>query len=182
MLIIILDLLIVALCGNAADTAANETEYEITQSKEPDDTPKSFSSKNPSSRTEAELEKDVLCRVNKHRVSKGLRPLKLDQRISEACRKHSADMAFAKAALGHEGYDERIEAIQIPYQAAAENVAANQGHADPAGTAVEGWMKSRRHRNNMEGDYDLTGVGVARNNRGHYFFTQIFIHTKDTPP
>jgi uncharacterized protein YkwD len=54
-------------------------------------------------------------------------------------------------------------------------VTANMGYENPAREAVESWKNSQGHRNNMLGDYDLTGIGVARNAQGHYFFTQIFL-------
>jgi uncharacterized protein YkwD len=58
---------------------------------------------------------------------------------------------------------------------AAENVAANIGYKNPAREAVEGWKNSQEHRKNMLGDYDLTGIGVARSPQGLYFFSQIFL-------
>ena len=49
------------------------------------------------------------------------------------------------------------------------------GYQDPVSTAVDGWIKSDGHRQNMEGNYNLTGIGVAMNPQGEYYFTQIFI-------
>jgi uncharacterized protein YkwD len=57
----------------------------------------------------------------------------------------------------------------------AENVAFNQGHRDPAADAVRGWLASRGHRENIEGPYELTGVGVVSNAKGEFYFTQIFV-------
>ena len=56
-----------------------------------------------------------------------------------------------------------------------ENVAFNRGHRDPAAEAARGWLASRKHRENIEGPYQLTGVGVATNAAGEVYFTQIFI-------
>lgn len=70
---------------------------------------------------------------------------------------------------------ERVQAIAIPYRAAAENVAYNRGYTDPVAKAVEGWLNSSGHRRNIEGNYNLTGIGVAKNSQGAYYFTQIFI-------
>ena len=63
----------------------------------------------------------------------------------------------------------------IAYSAAAENVAYNSGYSDPATQAVQGWLKSTGHRQNLEGNYNLTGIGIAKNAKGEYYFTQIFI-------
>jgi uncharacterized protein YkwD len=54
-------------------------------------------------------------------------------------------------------------------------VAFNQGHRDPAAVAVQGWLESPGHRENIEGPYELTGVGVASNAKGEVYFTQIFV-------
>ena len=55
-----------------------------------------------------------------------------------------------------------------------ENVATNQGFPDPAETAVQGWLDSPPHRENIEGDFNLAGVGIAENADGLFYFTQIF--------
>jgi uncharacterized protein YkwD len=57
----------------------------------------------------------------------------------------------------------------------AENVAVNQGYRNPASEAVRGWLASRGHRENIEGPYQSTGVGVASDAAGNVYFTQIFV-------
>ena len=84
---------------------------------------------------------------------------------------------WGNVRFGHNGFQQRVQIIgrSLPYQKAAENVAFNKGHADRANRAVRGWINSRGHRQNMEGQFDLTGIGVAKNAAGEYYFTQIFI-------
>jgi uncharacterized protein YkwD len=41
--------------------------------------------------------------------------------------------------------------------------------------AVDGWLGSPHHRENIEGNFDRTGVGIARSGDGTYYYTQIFI-------
>jgi len=41
--------------------------------------------------------------------------------------------------------------------------------------AVKGWINSPGHQKNMVGDYNLTGIGIAKNNVGEYYFTQLFV-------
>ena len=79
--------------------------------------------------------------------------------------------------FGHAGFEQRVEAINriIPYRTAAENVAFNKGYSNPTQQAIEGWIKSNGHRINIEGQYNLTGIGVVKNAKGEYYFTQIFI-------
>lgn len=125
----------------------------------------------------ASLEQSVHQQVNQYRASLALPPLSLDDRISQQARLHSQQMASGRVTFSHEGFAQRIEAIAstIPYRSAAENVAYNQGHADPVKVAVEGWINSPGHQENMAGNFNLTGIGVVKNSAGEYYFTQIFV-------
>ncbi len=124
------------------------------------------------------VEKAVHNQVNQYRASKGLPPLTVLARMSEQARIHSQNMASGKVAFGHQGFAGRVTAVAIPYSSAAENVAYNQGYSDPATQAVQGWIKSTGHRQNMEGNFNLTGIGVATNSKGQYYFTQMFIRSR----
>ena len=130
----------------------------------------------PGSRSTA-LEQAAFELVNHHRRERGLPALALDPRITRQARLHSAEMAAGRTPLGHEGFEDRTKALRrvIPWRATGENVAFNRGHRDPAAEAVRGWLASRKHRENIEGPYQLTGVGVATNAAGEVYFTQIFI-------
>ena len=64
-----------------------------------------------------------------------------------------------------------------------ENVAANNGESSRAGDmAVTDWLESPGHRRNIEGSYELTGIGVAQGPNGMYHFTQLFVRTKSYRP
>ncbi len=123
------------------------------------------------------MEESVHQQVNQYRQSRNLPPLKLDARISEQCRIHSQAMASGEATFSHNGFEDRVKAIakSISYRKAAENLAYNMGYSKPGEQAVEGWIKSPGHRKNMEGDFDITGVGITKNAKGEYYLTQIFI-------
>lgn len=127
-----------------------------------------------------ELERTVFQLVNEYRQSQNLPPLQLEEPISQSARQHSRSMATGEVSFSHAGFDRRIEAIaeSISYRGAAENIAYNQGYNNPAQQAVEGWINSPGHRKNMLGNYDLTGVGIAKNAEGEYYYTQIFIKTR----
>ena len=126
---------------------------------------------------EADLVQTVYQQVNQYRESKNLSPLDLNTAISRQAKIHSQNMARQEVEFGHGGFEGRIEALsdRISYRSAAENVASNQGYDNPAAKAVSGWIDSQGHRQNMLGDYNLTGIGVAKNQRGEYYFTQIFM-------
>jgi uncharacterized protein YkwD len=126
----------------------------------------------------AAIEQSIFNQINRYRVSKGLRALTRDSRIDTQARIHSQNMASGKVPFGHQGFQQRVQATKISFRGAAENVAYNKGYSDPATQAVQGWLKSTGHRTNIEGNYNLTGIGVATNSKGEVYFTQIFIRTR----
>jgi uncharacterized protein YkwD len=114
--------------------------------------------------------------VNKYRQSHNLPPLVADPAISAQAKAHSEEMARS-SHMSHDGFNERVDSVSktIVYRSAAENVAYNTGYGQPDLVAVQGWIESPGHQHNMVGRYDLTGIGVVKNARGEYYFTQIFI-------
>jgi uncharacterized protein YkwD len=125
----------------------------------------------------AALERTVYQQVNQYRQSRNLPPLAIDERISQQARLHSQAMANGSVSFSHNGFDQRAQAIAqaIPNRGTAENVAYNQGYADPVAQALRGWVASEVHRRNLEGQYTMTGIGVAQNSRGQVFLTQLFV-------
>jgi uncharacterized protein YkwD len=124
-----------------------------------------------------ELEATVYRQINEYRQSRNLSPLQLDDRISTQARIHSEAMAKGEVSFSHDRFEERTNSISqiIPYRSIAENVAYNKGFTDSATQAVNGWLKSSGHLQNIEGNFALTGIGVAKNERNEYYFTQIFV-------
>jgi uncharacterized protein YkwD len=122
------------------------------------------------------LELDTYKLVNKYRQSRNLPPLEIDPAISAQARAHSEKMARDRH-MTHDGFHERADSISqtIVYRKAAENVAYNMGYGQPDLVAVQGWIESPGHQQNMTGPFDLTGIGVVQNAKGEYYFTQIFI-------
>lgn len=114
--------------------------------------------------------------VNQYRVSKNLSPLVTHEVITQQARKHSQAMANKEIPIGHDRFEKRQEMIAriLPRSSAAENIACVQGYPDCAHSVVKGWLRSSRHRKNIEGNYTLTGIGVAKDSKGTYYVTQIF--------
>ena len=123
-----------------------------------------------------QLERKVYHLINQYRMSKNLPPLTTDETITQQARIHSHAMAKRKVPFGHGGFGGRVKEISrhFPYRTAAENVAYNKGYPDCVQQAVQEWLKSTYHRANIRGSYRLTGIGVAKNQEGGYYFTQIF--------
>lgn len=128
----------------------------------------------------ASIEQAVHTQINEYRKQRGLSPLTINKNISDIARTHSQNMANGTVGFSHNGFQERVQAISttISYSSAAENVAYNMGYTDPATKAVQGWLNSSGHLKNIQGDYNLTGIGVAKNAKGEYYFTQLFIRSR----
>ncbi|HEX3034412.1 MAG TPA: CAP domain-containing protein [Thermodesulfobacteriota bacterium] len=125
----------------------------------------------------SELAEIVYHKVNEYRISQDLNPLTLNPFLSDLAKEHSRNMATGEVPFSHEGIEERTQAIgqKYSYSSIAENVGYTMGSDTPARKVVENWLKSPAHRKNISGDFELSGIGVARGDKGEYYFTQIFL-------
>ena len=119
--------------------------------------------------------------INAERQRRGLRPLVLDGSLTRLARYHSENMARGRY-LSHtdrDGQDLQGRAATLGlrgWRTLGENIAYNQGFDDPTAFAVQRWMVSEKHRENiLNGDYTHAGLGVARASDGTYYFTQVFM-------
>lgn len=125
------------------------------------------------------MEQSVYEQINKHRESKGLPPLVLDAWLTQQAREHSEAMAKGDISFEREILDQLNQRIikTGPYQNAGTAIGMNLGYANPAQANVNNWRTSiiiDTHAA-INGEYELTGVGVAMNLKGEYYFTQIFL-------
>ena len=119
--------------------------------------------------------------INAERRARGRQPLAWDGSLTRVARYHSENMA-RQGFFNHidrDGSDirERAYAHGVGgWKVLGENIAYNQGYPDPAGFAVERWMTSSKHRDNiLNGEFTHAGLGVARTADGRVFFTQVFM-------
>jgi uncharacterized protein YkwD len=74
------------------------------------------------------------------------------------------------------GPDRRLTRAGIPWRAVAENIYRQRGYRDPVARAVEGWMRSPGHRQNiLNPEYTHSGTGVFISGDGTAYYTQIFL-------
>jgi len=121
----------------------------------------------------SDVENDIYVMVNNHRTKIGLNKLSLNHIIQSEARLHSKNMAEKKTAYGHDGFKKRVNVIRksAHKKMVGENVAYGYNSAD---SVVNGWLKSKGHRKNIETKYTHTGIGVYISSSGKYYFTQIF--------
>jgi len=126
---------------------------------------------------EAVMEAEVVRLVNVERAKKGNCPaLTVDDRLTAAARKHSADMA-ARDYFDHttpEGVDfsTRISNEGYRWSGAAENIAKGQRDAE---AVMDAWMNSPGHQANiLTCGYKNIGVGVSYDAHDTPLWTQDF--------
>lgn len=126
------------------------------------------------------LERQAFDAVNSQRARKGLSPLVWDGELCRVARRHSENMGrhnfFDHDGPGGTSLLDRINATDITWKSLAENIAYNQGHDEPTVVAVDQWMHSPKHRENiLRGNFTHSAIGIARTSDGRVYLTQIFI-------
>ncbi len=128
-----------------------------------------------------ELSKDeqtLLELINKERAKKELPPLRPNAILFKVARAHSANMARQEKmehVLDGKNPGQRILASGYDYGRATENIAMADGPGVPLPQIVSDWMNSEIHRNNLlDSKVTETGLGIARNDKGEVYYTQVF--------
>lgn len=124
---------------------------------------------------DAALEARVIELVNVERLQAGCGRVRPDEKLRDAARAHSADMA-RHDRLDHTGSDgssfvQRAE--RAGYQGAmGENIA--MGYRTPR-DVMDAWMKSKGHRDNiLNCGAKAVGMGLERTRGGTPYWTQVF--------
>ncbi|HLL69970.1 MAG TPA: CAP domain-containing protein [Pyrinomonadaceae bacterium] len=119
--------------------------------------------------------------INAQRRARGESSLVWDAELTRMARLHSENMS-ARNFFAHtdpQGQNVVMRASMqgvTGWSAIAENIAYNSGYDDPAAFAVERWLVSAKHRENMlRRSFTHSGIGVARAADGRVFFTQVFV-------
>jgi uncharacterized protein YkwD len=118
--------------------------------------------------------------INQKRVDSGLSPLVWSDDLAQIARLHSHNMAeqnfFDHRDQANKLVNDRaVDAGLKDWRAIGENIAFNRGFKDPIEKAVELWLDSSGHRQNlMNPMWNETAVGVAVGPDGSYYFTQVF--------
>lgn len=131
-----------------------------------------------------DLERKVLSLINNIRRTNGLQELTWNDQVAGIARTHSTNMA-EKTFFSHRGFDglmvdDRADAAGLGrWRAIGENIAFNRGYSKPSDFAVECWMKSQSHRENLLNPrWKETGIGIAEADDGAFYFTQVFLQRK----
>jgi uncharacterized protein YkwD len=130
----------------------------------------------PSSADTSGIEAAVFQQINQYRASINLPALTRNSAADSQARGHSKNMASGTVPFSHQGAEQRFKATGIAYKSAGENVAYNSNQ-DSATKAVQDWLKSPGHLANIKGNFNVTGIGVAKSGDGKIYFTQLFLRS-----
>jgi uncharacterized protein YkwD len=127
------------------------------------------------------VERSTFQLMNVERATRGLPTLKWSDKIAKVAREHSHSMAmnsfFSHRGLDGSMVDDRADRFGISnWRAIGENIAYLRGYSAPETFAVEKWMQSTSHRQNLLGSqWTESAIGVAVTDDGTYYFTQVFL-------
>ncbi len=181
-------ILLFTFCANisaqysGADYVTKSPDDSRARVIEPDKKPIIVNSKSVFSTVD--LEKQVFALLNLQRAAKGLPALEWNDDVARIARMHSENMAKYKF-FSHTGLDgtmvnDRADLCGVSkWKAIGENIAYNRGYEKPAEFAVERWMQSNAHRDNiLNNRWKESAIGVALSNDGAVYFTQVFLVRK----
>jgi uncharacterized protein YkwD len=127
---------------------------------------------NLANETDWDMANEILVLVNAHRTSLGLSEIKLDQQEASAYAVDHSQYMIEMGAINHDNFGTRRQAlIDKGASRVAENVAFGY---DTAENVVTAWLNSPAHRKTIEGTFTHSGFGVIKNDKGRYYFTQLF--------
>jgi len=121
-------------------------------------------------------EQDILDLINAERTKAGLSALKADPELMEVARLKAKDMVensyFAHQSPTYGSPFDMMRQFGISFRTAGENIAGNSTEEG----AVKAWMNSEGHRKNiLNGNFNLTGIGVYQSPKYGKIFVQMFI-------
>jgi uncharacterized protein YkwD len=121
-------------------------------------------------------EQKILDATNKERAKEKLPALKPNAILFAVARAHSANMA-KQGKLDHllddKTPDQRVRAAKYNPLMVGENIL--YAGFEATDEAVPQWMKSKDHRATLlHKDMTEIGIGIARNAKGEYYYTQVF--------
>lgn len=130
----------------------------------------------------AAMEREVVQQINAIRQERGMGALQPNPTLAQVARDYSCLMA-RRDFFSHTGPDgdtvaDRVHEAGVAYRLVGENLARNTNAPQPVEAAVQGWMNSEGHRENiLRAGFTETGVGVCRDD-ARYFFTQVFLQPR----
>ena len=113
--------------------------------------------------------------INQYRISVGLNALKKINHLSYKAEEHD-DYMIKNNLVNHDNFTDRSQNIieVLGARRVSENIAYN--YKTPQ-AAVEAWLKSVGHKENIKGNFTHFGISIRENPiNGRKYYTNIFIN------
>jgi len=145
-------------CSENEDYSGNHENYSINL--------------NLALETDWEMANNINSLINIHRNNNGLPSLKVDKQYASAYAVDHTLYMIRNNRISHDNFNNRSAALkERGANTVAENVAFGYTSAEDV---VRAWLNSPPHKKIIEGSYSHSGFGIMKNDKGHYFFTQLF--------
>jgi uncharacterized protein YkwD len=121
-----------------------------------------------------DVEMDMMSRINDYRDEMGLPSLEPIEHISFKSSEHN-DFMILNEVVGHHRFELRSQNIRQVLGAVrvSENIAYNYNTNN---AALNAWINSDGHRDNLLGDYTHFGISIKTNpTNGRKYYTNIFM-------
>lgn len=117
------------------------------------------------------MEAELITLINNHRTNMGLAKLQTSNNAYRYAKEHNIYMIKINA-INHDNFIQRAKKLSSETDASlvAENV-ANQ--YSTAKQILNAWLNSPNHRDNIETDFEYTGICILTNTSGEHYVTQI---------
>lgn len=131
-----------------------------------------------------DLEKQAFAEINDLRAKNGTPQLVWSDEVAKVARLHSNNMAeqkfFSHRGLDGSMVDDRADKFGLSeWREIGENIAFVRDVARPVDLAVEKWMESPAHRQNLLNKaWSESAIGIAIATDGTVYFTQVFLLRK----
>ena len=109
--------------------------------------------------------------VNDHRLSIGKALLIRNSTADKLAAEH-ANYMTSKKEVNNDNFESRWEALEQKVN--AQEISENIGFDVSAQKAMDACLNNIWLKVNVEGDYTHTGIAVKKDEKGNYYYTQIF--------
>ncbi|MBB4884241.1 CAP domain-containing protein [Streptomyces netropsis] len=161
--------------GKDAAKAGKKSGSPASAKPKPTKKPKPKPKGTPAGGRNATLVQQVVAMVNAERARSGCSPVTVNAKLQAAAQGHSDDMAardyYAHSTPEGKGPGDRVTAAGYHWRTYGENIFKSPKDAR---TAMDGWMKSKGHRDNiLNCSFKEIGVGINLSANGPWW-TQNF--------
>lgn len=125
----------------------------------------------------ADVAKEIMRLINVERRNAGISQLQYLTDLDTSCqlRAQEASQLWSHTRPNGSGWETVLDELGLSYQSKGENLFAS--NILDAAVAVEGWMSSPGHRENiLRPEFQAAAVGIVRGSDGDYYICQHFVH------